>query len=165
MRSRLILLVLASVLLASCGTGVFVHRFEIAVSDPSGRLGPPPYEMSLFDFRMGQSEEWARKTMGVSAPGAPFVGEYKSVETKMIFDSSPAKQVSVALWFPAYEKAGYFGFVLEPVDGAEQQTTLTFVPWNAPYPEGAKVVPIPARVRSEARDGAWVLRIVLEVGI
>ena len=67
--------------------------------------------------------------------------------------------MAVALWLPAYEKAGYFSFVLEPIAGAEQQVTLPFAPWADFYPEGSKVVPIPARVRSEARDGAWLFHV------
>ncbi len=163
MPARLLCTAFALLLLSGCGTGVFTHRFEIAIADPSGRLGPPPVEISLFDRTMGASEEWARKTIGTAAPGSPFMGTYESVETKMMFDSSPAKRVAVALWLPAYEKAGYFSFVLEPIAGAEQQVTLPFAPWADFYPEGSKVVPIPARVRSEARDGAWLFHVTLDI--
>ena len=69
----------------------------------------------------------------------------------------------MALWLPAYEKAGYFSFVLEPIAGAEQRLTLPFAPWADFYPEGSKVVPIPARVRSEARDGAWLFHVTLDI--
>jgi hypothetical protein len=153
----------AHLLLSGCGTGVFTHRFEIAISDPSGRLGAAPVEISLFDRTMGRSEEWARRTMGTVSPGAPFAGTYESVETKMLFDSSPASRVAVALWLPAYERAGYFSLVLEPIAGTEQRVTLPFVPWADFYPEGHTVVPMPARVRSEARDGAWLFHVTLEV--
>ena len=163
MPARLLWIAFAVLLLSGCGTGVFTHRFEIAIADPSGRLGAPPLEISLFDWTMGASEEWARKTIGTAAPGSPFKGTYESVETKMMFDSSPAKRVAVALWLPAYEKAGYFAFVLEPIADAEQQVTLPFAPWADFYPEGSKVVPIPARVRSEARDGAWLFHVTLDV--
>ena len=163
MRARFLCIAFAQLLLSGCGTGVFTHRFEIALSDPGGRLGAPPVEISLFDRTMGASEEWARKTMGTIAPGAPFVGTYESVETRMIFDSSPAKRVAVALWLPAYEKAGYFSLVVEPAAGGEQHVTLPFAPWADFYPEGSKVVPIPARVRSEGRDGAWLIRVTLDI--
>jgi len=163
MQARLLCIAFAQLLLSGCGTGVFTHRFEIAVSDPSGRLGAAPFEISLFDRTMGASEEWARKTMGTVAPAAPFMGEYQSVETKLMLDSSPAQRVVVSLWLPAYEKAGYFIFSLEPADGAEQQMTLPFAPWADSYPEGGKVAPIPARVRSEARDSAWVFHVTLDI--
>ncbi|MGE3887624.1 MAG: hypothetical protein AB7H81_14415 [Vicinamibacterales bacterium] len=42
MRARLLPLVLVHLVVSSCGTGVFVHAFEIAIEDPAGRLGPPP---------------------------------------------------------------------------------------------------------------------------
>ncbi len=163
MRARFLCMAFAHLLLSGCGTGVVAHRFEITISDPAGRLGAPPIEISLFDRTMGASEEWARKTMGTVAPGAPFVGTYESVETRMMFDSSPARRVAVALWLPADEKAGYFPFVLEPIAGVEQQVTLPFVPWPDSYPEDDTVAPIPARVRSEARDGAWVFHVTLDI--
>ena len=158
-----VLCAVSSLLLTGCGTGPFTHRFEIAIADPSGRLGAPPVEISLFDRTMGASEEWARRTAGTVAPGAPFIGTYESVETKMIFDTTPAARVAVALWLPAYEKAGSFNFVLEPIAGTEQQVTLPFAPWADVYPGGSKVVPIPARVRSEVSEGAWLFHVTLEI--
>jgi hypothetical protein len=163
MPARLLCIAFAHLLLSGCGSGVFTHRFEISVSDPSGRLGAAPFEISLFDRTMGASEEWARNTLGTVAPGAPFTGTYQSVETKMLLDSSPPERVATALWLPAYEKAGYFSVVLEPIAGAEQQVTLPFAPWADVHPEGGRVMPIAARVRSEARDGAWVFHVTLDI--
>jgi hypothetical protein len=155
--------ILAHLLVSGCGTGVFVHRFEIAVSDPAGRLGSFPIEVGIFDHTMGRSEEWARKTAGTAAPGAPYLGEHRSVESKMVLDSSPATRVAVSVWLPAYEKAGFFQLILEPRAGAEETITLPFVPWGDAYPEGRKVLPLSAIVRSEAGDGAWIFHITLEV--
>lgn len=163
MRSRLLLVILAHVVAAGCGTGVFVHRFEIAVSDPSGHLGAAPVEIGIFDPTMGRSEEWARKTAGTAAPGSPYRGEHRSVESKMVFGSSPASRVAVAVWLPAYEKAGFFQLILQPEAGSEQAITLPFAPWADSYPEGSKVRPLSATVRSEARDGAWIFHLTIEV--
>lgn len=164
MRCPTVLLALVtSVLLASCGTGVFTHRFEIAISDPGGRLGPPPYELSVFDPQMGRSEEWARQTMGLAAPGSSLIAAYDSVGTKMMFDSTPASRVTAALWLPAYRSAGYFALMLEPTAGAELTSTLPFVPWSDSYSDGGKVVPLTARVRCEAGDGAWILHVTLDI--
>jgi hypothetical protein len=163
MRSRLLLVMLTHLLVSGCGTGVFVHRFEIAVSDPAGRLGAFPVEVGIFDHTMGRSEEWARKTAGTAAPGAPYLGEHRSVESKMALDSSPATRVAVSVWLPAYEKAGFFQLILEPRAGAEETITLPFVPWGDAYSEGSKVRPLSAIVRSEPDDGAWSFHITLEV--
>ena len=81
MRSRTVLFtLLASLALSSCGTGVFTHRFAIEIDDPGGRLGPPPYLLSVFDPQMGRSEEWARKTMGTTTPGTAFSTSHDAVE-------------------------------------------------------------------------------------
>lgn len=163
MHSRLLLVILTHLLLSGCGTGVFVHQFEIAVSDPSGRLGPPPIEVGIFDHTMGRSEEWARKTAGTAAPDAPYRGEHRSVESKLVLDSSPAPRVAVGVWLPAYERAGFFQLILEPKADREEILTLPFVPWADSYPEGSQVRPLSATVRSEAGAGAWIFQIALEV--
>ena len=155
--------VLAHLALAGCGTGVFVHRFEIAVSDPAGRLGAPPTAIGIFDHTMGRSEEWARKTAGTVGPGAPYRGEHQAVESKLVLDSSPAPRVAVGLWLPAYERAGFFQLIIEPTGDSEQRITLPFAPWADFYPEGSQVVPLSATVRREAGDGAWIFHITLEV--
>jgi hypothetical protein len=163
MHARLLSVILGHLLVSGCGTGVFVHRFEIAVSDPAGRLGSPPFEVGIFDHTMGRSEEWARKTAGTAGPDAPYRGELRAVETKMVLDSSPAPRVAVGLWLPAYEKAGFFQLILEPKADTEETVTLPFVPWADFYPEGSRVVPLSATVRSEAGDGAWTFHVTLQV--
>ncbi|MCC7034507.1 MAG: hypothetical protein IT179_16930 [Acidobacteria bacterium] len=163
MRARLLTLVLVHLIVSACGTGVFVHTLEIAVSDPTGRLGPPPVEIGIFDHTMGRSEEWARRTAGTAAPGAPYRGEHRAVETKTVLDSSPSRRVAVGVWLPAYHSAGFFQLVIEPGTNAVQRVTLPFVPWADSYPEGRTVIPLAATVRSEAVDGAWALRMTIEV--
>ena len=80
-----------------------------------------------------------------------------------VFDSSPSPRVAAALWLPAYEKAGYFQLIIEPKAGAETTITLPFAPWADFYSDGAKVVPLTARVRSEAGDRAWTLRVTIDI--
>lgn len=159
------LLALAAALLASaCGTGAVNHRIEIAIEDPSGRLGNPPYQLSLFDPQMGHSEEWARRGMATAAPGRPFATTYGTVETKMLFDRTPPRRIAAGVWLPAYEKAGFFQIVLEPRAGAETTVPLPFAPWADVYPEGARVVPLTARVTADDnRQGGWNLRMTIAI--
>ncbi|HTM34439.1 MAG TPA: hypothetical protein VL263_24190 [Vicinamibacterales bacterium] len=163
MRHLSLWLFAAGAMMAGCGTGVFTHHLEIAIADPNGRLGPPPHDVAIFDSLMGRSEEWARRTAGTTSPGTPFETSYDTVESRMMFDSSPSPRVAAALWLPAYEKAGYFQLVIEPKAGAETTITLPFAPWADFYPDGAKVVPLTARVRSEAGDRAWTLRVTIAI--
>lgn len=163
MRARLLALAFVHLAASSCGTGVFVHTFEVVIADPAGRLGPPPVEVGIFDYTMGRSEEWARRTSGTAAPGAPYRGEHRAVESRMVMDSSPAPRVAVGLWLPAYQRAGFFHLIVEPRAGDVQRVTLPFVPWADSYPEGTKVVPLSATVRSTAGEGAWVFHLTLEV--
>ena len=61
------------------------------------------------------------------------------------------------------EKAGYFAVMLEPSAATEATVALPFVPWVDSYPEGTTVVPLTARVRGEPADGAWSLRLTIQV--
>lgn len=154
---------LASLVLSSCGTGVVSHQVAIEIEDPGGRLGPPPYQLSVFDPQMGRSEEWARKTMGTAAPGAAFSASYDTVETKAIGDQTPPRRIAAALWLPAYERTGYFALMLEPSAASETTVELPFVPWGDPDPDGPTVAPLTARVRGEPADGAWSLHLTIRV--
>lgn len=95
------------------------------MSDPSGRLGPPPHEVSVFDGRMGHSAEWAERTMGTSAPGAPFRTTFSTVDTVTVGVSRPAK-VDLWLYLPGLDRRGFFFLHLEPAARPEGEAVLAF---------------------------------------
>jgi hypothetical protein len=160
--SRLIVLLFLLLAAAGCGTAVFEHRIEIAVEDPAGRLGTP-VEVSIFDPYMGRSEEWARKTMGVSSASAPHVARVTATATKMVFDASLPAAVTAALVIPAYETQGYFHLDLRPVAGVEEAAAVTFVPWGDPVPDVAGRAPLRARYRSEPAEIGWRIHLTVEI--
>jgi hypothetical protein len=153
-----------SMLLAACGTAVFDHVVEVQVSDPSGRLGAGPIEVSVFDKQMGQSAEWARRTMGVARPGAPYVGRVSSTAAKMIYDHSPPAQLEVGLALPAYESRGYFLLSLPPSTDQEHKASAPFIPYGAYFADpGSPAPPLPLRVRTTAARKGWRLHVTVDV--
>lgn len=167
MRTRFtpLLFVLSSVsLLSACGTATFDHIVKVSVVDPSRRLGNPPIEVGIFNKTSGQSEEWARRTMGVASPATPYTGTVWATDTKMLFDSSLPERVEMGLAVPAYESTGYFIVSLQPVPGEDQRVTTSFAPYGDYYSQaGSKVVPLPLRVRSDKGKQGWHIDMTIEV--
>ncbi len=79
----LLLIITATIAHVACGTVVYDHRIDVAIQDPSGRLGPSPIPVSVFDRTMGSSEEWAQRWIGSTAPGAVYAGKVSATATKM----------------------------------------------------------------------------------
>lgn len=149
-----------SIALAGCGTAVYTHKIEITINDPSNRLGAAPVEVSVFDHTMGYSEEWARKTMGKAAPGAPYAGEVSDTATKTAFDTSLPADMSAGLFLPALTKDGAFILEIRPVEGPEQAATL---PYRSFFGEKADVLPLSARFTSQGADKGWTIKLTIDV--
>lgn len=131
MRTRLMLLLLvlsSACLVSACGTATFDHVVNVSIADPSRRLGNAPIEVGIFNKTSGQSEEWARRTMGVAGPGTPYTGTVWATDTKTLFDTSLPEHVEMGLSVPAYEATGYFIVSLQPVPGKDQRATASFAP-------------------------------------
>jgi hypothetical protein len=160
---RLLTVVALSIALTGCGTAVYTHKVAVTINDPSNRLGlgaAAAFEVSLFDHTMGYSEEWARRTMGVAAPFAPYPGEVSDTATKMAFDSSLPEDMSAGLFLPALTRDGAFILEIRPVEGPEQVTTL---PYRSFSGAAAEVQLLPARFTSKAADKGWTIQLTVDV--
>jgi hypothetical protein len=162
MRSLLPFL-LFSIAAAQCGTAVYDHKIEVSINDPSRRLGSAPIEVSIFDIHRGYSEEWARRTLGTTAPGAPYAGEVGGTATKMIYDRTPPTDLAAGLALPAFENRGYFVLRIGPVDGTEQSTMLDYTSYGVATADERAIPPLPARVRSTTARKGWTIRLTVDV--
>lgn len=150
-------------LLGACGTGVFTLQFTVSLNDPVGLAGAPPTRVSVFDPLMGDTSDWAGKSMGTTAPGAPYVGSFQTTDTKMVFDSSPPNEVEAGLYLPSYNAKGYFRFRFSPIAGQQQQVKPGFAPWSDNYPQGKSVVAPILRILSTPTDKGWSFEVVVEM--
>ncbi len=159
-----LLVVLCSALIAAlsgCGTGAFRHDVEIALADPSGRLGVAPHEVSVFDWRMGQSAEWARRTIGPTSPTAPYRCEYGTVDTVVAGARRP-ERVELALFVPALEARGFFVVKLEPKRRPEGEVSASFAPWGEYFP-AAQAPRLAIRYAALPGPKGWRLALVVSV--
>jgi hypothetical protein len=162
-RTRLLALGLAAAtaVLAACGTGVHEHSLEISVSDPSSRLGAGPWELSVFDGRMGRSEEWARKTMGTASASAPWRTAFSTVDTVTLGMARPAK-VDLWLYLPALERRGFFQVRLEPQARPSGHADAAFGSFGEAVPP-ADVPKLDVRYTATAAEKGWSFALTLEV--
>ena len=148
-----------------CGTVVYQHTVEVLVSDPSRRLGPPPIDVSVFDRRMGYSEDWARKFMKPTSDAAPYKAPYTSMKTVTIFDPPRPADLEVALALPSYESRGYFALILTPGSATSGEKRAGFVPYGDFFPaEQAPTLSVQYTATPEPKGWHIVLRLLVPPG-
>lgn len=148
--------------LTACGTAVVENNFEVVIEDPGHVLPAGPVEVSVFDSYQGQSDEWARKTMGTATATVPYTTSFESATTKVVGDRGPATNVTAGIAIPAYQPKGYFALDLMPVDG---ETTTVRAPFVGYYdaPASLKVPPLSLRVTSQEGELQWQIKIAVQI--
>jgi hypothetical protein len=160
---KLLAALLLSIIAAGCGTGVYHHRIEISLNDPTKRLGDGPVEVSIFDNVMGYSDEWARRTMGTASPGTSYSGTVSDTDTKMVYDRTPPERVQAGLAVPALEKGGFFVLHVKPAAGSEVATTLPYKSYLVSTAEEDRIQPLTARVTGTPSSKGWTLHVTVDV--
>lgn len=149
----LITLVLGLGLLSGCGTATFSNSFAVVVGSPQ--------QVSIFDPIMGQSAEWAGRTMGAAAPGQPYTTQVSATDTKMIFDNSSPSSVRAGLYLPSVTPTGYFAIDLLSVAPGRVAVDAPFVAWYSDQP----VEPQPAQplqVEIATGEDGWLINVTVE---
>lgn len=139
--------------MAGCGTSTFTNSFSVAVEKTQ--------DVSVFDSSMGESAEWAQRTMGVAGPGRPYTTQMAVTDTKMIFDGSPPSSLRVGLYLPSVTTNGYFSVDLPDPAPGTLVLRAPFVAWFSAEPaeSGTEDVPV-ALVVAEGPAG-WVVNMTL----
>jgi hypothetical protein len=149
----LIAVVLGLGLLSGCGMKSFSDSYAVAVESPQ--------EVSIFDSMMGESAEWAEKTMGPAAPGQPYTTQVSNLATKMFFDGSLPTSLRVGLYLPAVTDTGYYSVSLEPVVAGPLTYEAPFIPWFSETPVEPRP---PLQIAMEIAEGpnGWVINMTPE---
>jgi len=149
-----LLAVFAAVVLAACGTGTFDAHYQVSVADDSTAAVP----VSMFDPMMGNTQDWAERTLGTASPGKPYEATITAVESRMLTDTGPSPELSAGLYLPSLRTDGWYSVSFTPEDGVDQQVSAKFVPWDPP---GTPQAPVQLRVGSTTDGDAWNVSIVL----
>jgi hypothetical protein len=107
---------------------------------------------------MGDTQDWAEKSLGIASPARPYEATITAVETRMALDSGPSQEVEAGLYLPDVNPDGWYRVAFQPVDGAQQQIQALFVPWEAP---GTPAPPIDLKIQPVAADSAWLVELTV----
>ncbi len=149
----IIAIVLGLGLFAGCGTGSFSNAVSVAVTTPQ--------QVSVFDPQVGDSAEWAEKTMGQAAPGAPYTTEVPALATKFFFDSSPPPSLNLGVYLPSVTEDGWFAINLPAVVPGTRQLDAPFVKWYSATPTSQTPSSQPMEMEITAGPNGWVVNIQL----
>lgn len=158
---RALLLPMLPLVLSACGTAAYPIQFEVSLEDPAGIIGAPPTAVSVFDPMMGDTRDWARKFMGQTSPGKPYVTTFQTTATKMIFDSGPPPEVGAGLAIPAYTDRGYFRFAIRPVEGQRETIKPGFIPYLEFDPAGRGIAAPTLTVLPTEAEKGWRLHVTV----
>lgn len=155
-----VIALLAALAAAACGTRVHEHALEVAVRDPSGRLGTPPHEVGVFDWRMGRSAEWAQRTAG-TAGSTPYRTTFSTVDAVTVGVARPEK-IDIALWLPGLEREGFYALRVEPKARPDGSATLRPIRFDE-SPPGAGAPSLAIRWTAAPAEKGW--RVALELAV
>ena len=65
-------------------------------------------QVSVFDNRMGDTQDWAEKNLGSRPPGSPYRATVFATDTKFVGDTSPPAEVRAGLYLPQFDDSGYY---------------------------------------------------------
>lgn len=148
--------------MAACGTAVYKHQVEVTVLDPNHRLGPPPYDIGFFDWRMGTSPEFALKSAGKASDTAPFQGVTSTMASVLVFSGPRPDSLELSLALPALTSNGFFHLTFRPqaTPSGDQAASYQLYEGSAPAGNGPR---LNYRYSAEPLDNGWRLTITLLV--
>lgn len=149
----IVAVVLGLGLLSGCGTGSFSNAVSVSVTSPQ--------QVSVFDPQVGDSAEWAEKTMGEAAPGAPYITEVPALATKFFFDSSPPPSLNLALYLPDVTQDGWFSINVPAVAPGTAAFDAPFVKWYSATPDAQTPQSQPMELEIVAGPNGWLVNIRL----
>jgi hypothetical protein len=146
--------------LVGCGTAAYSTTLSVTVADPAGILGGGPIRISIFDPRLGDTRDWADRTLTEIAAGEAASGSVSSVETRLGGGGNPAKEVRAGIYLPGYREFGWYELSLSPKAG-EQQIQARFIAWDGYAPQAIGVEPLAALVTARADGKSWRLAVTI----
>lgn len=153
--------VLSPFALIACGMSSFKHTVEVVVVDPSRRLGSPPYDVSVFDPRMGSTSDWAKRWMGPTSDSAHYKVEYAQTAMSTAFGPPRPDKVDMGLAVPGYDSRGLFFVSVEPAKTRSGKVRAAFTPYSDNFKEQAPRLDVEYTATPEPQGWHLLLRLLI----
>lgn len=165
LREWLFVLVLAGAG-AACGTVVIEHDVQLTINDPTGRLGPPPWEVAVNapSPLYSGSVDWALDANGGQAsPGAPYSAAFSHTRAVAGLGVPHEQEVEIAIVLPALRDDGWWGGRLQILEDRRVRGHVRFAAWGSLFAEEGSES-LPTRGTATPRDeGSWRLELTIEI--
>ena len=128
---------IAVVMTAACSAFAAPESgFIITVEDPSGRLGPAPWKIAIFNPYLGPEEQFAMKFSGTVAPGRPFtILSRRKEDHWRMSDPLSESDSQFGLVLPTLRSDGYWlARVRREGESFGGNGLATFCPWGQIVP-------------------------------
>lgn len=135
-----------------CGTVVQAENYSATIAGAT-----QPQQISIFDSSMGQSAEWAAKTLGTATSTAAYTATIHSTATKIVGDNSPPDQVEAGIALPQRTHNGYYALSVSPHDGQTTIVTAPFVAYYLQPDHSTPAGPLSVRVIAHQNGPNWKL--------
>ena len=165
-RGALLLVVFGAAVatLPGCGHASVEHEARIVVSDPTGRLGAPPWKVAILDpisLYDSTAESALSLSGGEARAGAPYVGRFRTGETAWIWSGKP-RVLEAGLVVPALSSEGWWSARIVILDDGTSRGYARHCPWGRLTPEGAAEV-LMMRGEAQRKEEGWSLDLTVEI--
>jgi hypothetical protein len=156
----------AVVTLSGCGTAFVEHEARIVLSDPTGRLGAPPWKVAILD-PIALYDRTAESALSLSGgelrAGAPYVGRFSTEETAWIWQGKPRPRVlDAGLVVPALSSEGWWRASIVILDDGTSRGYARLCPWGHLTPDGEAEV-LMMRGKAQRKEEGWSLDLTVEI--
>ncbi|MGE5233900.1 MAG: hypothetical protein ACM3OB_07300 [Acidobacteriota bacterium] len=152
-----------AVLLAGCGTRHSEHVVRVAIHDPSGRIGPPPWRVWAFPalafYNVEEHDAWERTLL--SRPDRPYATTVTTKDSLWLWESAP-DLVRIGLFVPALKTGGWWSAEVQPRDGETWKGVARFCLWGNARPDG-DAPQLPLEVQAKLGRRGWELTVTANV--
>ena len=158
----LLLPVLAVV--TACGTVAVEHEAHLTLNDPTRRLGPPPWHMSV------DSPSWMKDggsngrgvVHGFSAPGSPFHGIFSHVRGVVGLTARSEKE-EIGFAIPALADGWWRAEVIVAADGTSRGEAR-FCRWGSSQPDpNGQVLAVRGKAKPNPNGNGWQFDLTIDI--
>ena len=151
-------------MVSACGTVAVEQEARVTLNDPTHRLGPPPWSITV------DSPAWMKNggsngrgvVHGVAAPGSPFHAIFTHVRGVVGFNARSQRE-PIGFALPALADGWWQAEVVIADDGS-CRGEARFCRWGASQPDGdSEVLALQGRAKPNSNGNGWEFDLTIDI--
>lgn len=152
-------------MVVACGTVVARHDAYVTLNDPTRRLGPPPWSVSM-DSPAGMKEGGSIDrgvVHGFSAPGKPFHAIFSNVDGSVGFIPRPSKEV-IGFAIPALARNGWWRAEVRIAWNGACRGEARFCGWGSSEPTpDVRPLALHGKAKPNPNGNGWQFELTIDI--